>query len=187
MWVHSVNTSNRKHVTNGDGFAGANSQRQRGSAFRSHGSTSGGASGNAGAGGVLLDRLRHVDLVKTQHAHAHHAVLELAADGIGGVEQTFHAFDQTSVSGGVDGGITGVHHSGVFVQLLLGLQQHQRSRRSGAGGAHGVTDALVSIGNVSVDGAGQLADTWLQHTLCKVIQLHGQFGRSEVHANMLLG
>ncbi|OBQ36114.1 MAG: hypothetical protein AN484_25880, partial [Aphanizomenon flos-aquae WA102] len=121
-----------------------------------------------------------------QHASAHHAVLELLADGVGGVEQTFHAFNQTSVGRRVDGSIARRHHSGVLVQLLLGLQQHQRSRRSGAGSANGVADVLVAVCHISVDAGGQLADTWLEHTLCEIVQLHGQLSGGEVHADVLL-
>jgi hypothetical protein len=42
----------------------------------------------------LLDGLRHIDFFIAQHAGAHHAVFKLLADGVGGVEQTFHAFNQ---------------------------------------------------------------------------------------------
>jgi len=72
--------------------------------------------------GELLNGLRHIDFVETKYASAHHAVLELLADGVGWVEEALHAFDQTSVCGWVDSGITWRHHGSVFVQLLLRLQ-----------------------------------------------------------------
>ena len=48
-------------------------------------------------------------------------------------------------------------------------------------------DALIRVSNIGVDGSGQLADTGFKHTLGKVVELHGQFGRREVHTDMLLG
>ena len=110
----------------------------------------------------------------------------MLADGVGRIEQTFHAFNQTSICGWVDGGITGAHTGSILVQLLLGLQQNQRGGRRGARGANGGIDFLVSIGNVSINRGSQLANARFQNTFCEVIQLHGEFGRGEVYANVLL-
>ena len=135
---------------------------------------------------MLLDRLRHVDFVEAEHAHAHHAVLELAADGVGWVKQTFHAFNQTSVSSWVNGCVAWCHHSSVFVQLLLSLQQNERSRWGGARSTNRVTDVFVCVSNVCIDAGSQLRNTRLQYTLCEVIQLHGEFSGGKVHADVLL-
>ena len=140
-----------------------------------------------GASGELLDRLRHVDLVVTQNAFAHHAVLKLAGDGGGGVKQTFQTFNQCGVSSGVNRRIAGHHGRSGLVQLLLSLKKNQRSARSGAGSANRLIDAVKRASNISVDAGGQLADTGPENTLRKIIQLHGQFGRSEVHTDVLLG
>ena len=134
-----------------------------------------------------LDGLGHVDFFEAQHASTHHASLELLADGVGGVKETLHAFDQTSVGGWVDGHITGRHDGSSFVQLLLGLQQNERSGGRGAGGADGLENALEAVGNISVNARSQLRNARLQHTLSEVIQLHRQFGRRKVHADVLLG
>ena len=133
-----------------------------------------------------LDRLRHVDFFVAQHLLTHHAVLELARDDICGVEETRQTVDQSSVSGRVHGSVTRRHGGGVLVQLLLGLQQHQCGGRGNAGSTDRVTHQTVSVGNVSVHGRGQLADTWLQDTLCEVVQLHGQFSGCEVDTDVLL-
>ena len=135
---------------------------------------------------MLLDRLRHVDLVVAQHAHAHHAVLELAADGVGRIEQTLHAFDQTRVGGRVHGRVARRHHGGGFVQLLLALEQHQRGGRDVAGGADRLEDRLVGVGHIRIDAGRELRNTRLQHALCEVVELHGEFGRREVHTDVLL-
>ena len=137
--------------------------------------------------GVLLDRLRHIDLVKAQHASAHHAILELLGDGVGWVKETLHAFNQPSVCSGVNRCITWRHNRSGFVQFLLRLQQNQRGRWGRAWRADRCVDVLVRIGNVSVDAGGQLRDTRLEHALCEVIQLHRQFGTGEVNTNVLLG
>ena len=91
--------------------------------FRGHSSASSrGGRGTTRTSRELLDGLRHIDFFKAQYASTHHAVLELLADSVGGIKQTFHAFNQTSVSGWVNGSVTRRHHSSVLVQLLLGLQ-----------------------------------------------------------------
>ena len=134
----------------------------------------------------LLDRLRHVDFIQPEDAFAHHAVLELTADGGGRVEETFHAFDQRRVGRRINGGVAGVHYRSGFVQLLLRLQQNERGAGGGAGGANRLIDVLERVRNVSVDAGRKLADTRLQHTLCEVIELHGQLSGREVHADVLL-
>ena len=135
---------------------------------------------------MLLDRLAHIDFFKAQNTSAHHAVTELLADSVCWIEQTFHAFNQTSVSGRIDGSVTWRHNSSVFIQLLLGLQQDQRSRRSRTRCTNGVTNQFVGVSNVSINAGSQLRNTWLKHTFCKVIQLHCQFGRGKVNADVLL-
>ena len=127
LWVDSVHASDSEHVADIPCLRRASkADWQCGLSFscdgRSH--SDGGA---PIAVGVLLDRLRHVDFVEAQNACTHHAVLELAADGVGRIEQTFHAFNQTSVGSWVNGCVAWRHHSCVFVQLLLGLQQNERS------------------------------------------------------------
>ena len=72
------------------------------------------------------------------------------------------------------------------INMSQSIKQHSRSGGNGARGTDRVADALVCVGNVSVDAGGQLADTRLQDTLCEVVQLHGQFGGGEVDANVLL-
>ena len=187
LWVDSVNASDSEHVADIPCLRRASkADWQCGLTFscdgRSH--SDGGA---PIAVGVLLDRLRHVDFVVAQNAGAHHAVLELTADSVGWVEQTFHAFNQTSVSSWVNRCVAWRHHSSVFVQLLLSLQQNERSRWGGARRTNCVSDCFVCVSNVSIDARSQLRNTRLQNTLCEVIQLHGEFGGGEVHTDVLLG
>jgi len=141
---------------------------------------------NARASRVLLDGLRHIDFLVAEDTFTHHAVLELAGDRVNGVEETLHAFDQTRVGRRVHRGVAVRHHGSVLVQLLLGLKQDKRSGRGRAGGADGREDRLVGVGNVSVDGRRKLRNTRLQHALGKVVELHGEFGRRKVHADVLL-
>ena len=186
MRIDSEHASNSEDFALLDGRACAEaSQRQSRGALSRNGGVHGAV--GAGASRQSLDRLRHVDLVKAQHAGAHQSILELLADGVGGIEQALHAFNQASVGRRIDGRITRRHDSRVFVELLLSLQQHQRGAGNGAGRADAVTDALKCVCHVSVNRRGQLTDTRFQHTFREVVQLHGEFGRGEVDADMLLG
>ena len=76
---------------------------------------------------MLDNRLRHADFVVAKNTSAHKAILELTGNRVAGIEQALHAFDKTSVSCWVDGGVTVAHWSGIFIQLLLGLKKNQRS------------------------------------------------------------
>ena len=135
---------------------------------------------------VLGNALAHVDFVVAQHARTHHARLELLADNVGRVEKTLQAFHQASVTGRVDRRVTHILRDRRFVKLLVTREQDRRGTRRGARRTDRLVDALVGVGNVSVHRGGQLADTRLQHAVSEVVQLHGQFSRREVHANVLL-
>ena len=135
---------------------------------------------------MVHDGLRHGNLIVAQHALTHQAVLELAADGVGRVEQALHALDQTGVGRRVDGGVARVHGDSVLVQLLLGLKQDKRGAGGRARRADRAVDALVGVRHIVIDAAGELRNTRLQHTFCEVVQLHRQFCRREVDADVLL-
>jgi hypothetical protein len=87
-----------------------------------------------------------------------------------GLNKTFHAFNQASVCGWVDCGITWRHHGSIFVQLLLCSKKNSRSSWRSAGRADSVTDGQERICNVSVDAGSKLRDTWLENALCEIVQ-----------------
>ena len=132
------------------------------------------------------DALAHVDFLVTEDAFTHHARLELLADSRSGVEKTLQALDQASVASRVDSRVTHIARRSLFVQLLVGSKQDSRRTRRGARSTDRLVDALVSICHVVVHGGSQLADTRAEHAVSKVVQLHGQFSRREVHADVLL-
>ena len=135
---------------------------------------------------MLLDGLRHVDLFKTQHTFTHQAVFELAGDRVDRVEEALQTFHKTRVGGRIDRRVARGHDGSRLVQLLLGLEQHQRGRRGRAGGADRLKDRFVGVGHVSVDAGRKLRNTRLENAFGEVVQLHGQFGRRKVHTDVLL-
>jgi hypothetical protein len=66
------------------------------------------------------------------------------------------------------------------------LEENQRSCRRRAGRADRVADEPERVGDVGVNGRGELRNTRLEHALGEIVELHGELGGREVDADVLL-